>query len=500
MLRTIEIDPEGTSAAYAADPVFRQAVAEMQAETADDVASLKRRKIWMVNSTESGGGVAEMMETVVGLIREVGAEVTWAVMETDESQFFEYTKNIHNLLHGAGDPDKLQGDAEATYEAVSRRLAETIIEHIGPNDILCVHDPQPLAAGAYVVDELGIPAVWRCHIGSEEDTPESKATWAHLRPWIEQYDRTVFSLPEYVPEFLTDRTDIIPPAIDPISPKNRHMKPQEVAEVLARSALVDTDHPTTQFDQVARRLQRDGTFAPATEPEDIGLLFRPTFCEISRWDRLKGFHELLEGFARLKESIRPDANGQTTFDSDSATGHRGDAHRTRIADARLLLVGPDPATVSDDPEGQETLEDIKETWQALDDDLKEDVAVVVMPEDQVRSALVINALQRSATVVVQNSLREGFGLTVTEAMWKRAVLAGSDTGGIRAQITDGENGVLIPDASDPDSVARTLDEVLGSKEQWDEWSLNAHRNVTDEYLVFRQVTRWIATARNAVES
>lgn len=498
MLRTIDVDPEWTPEDYVTEPVLRQAVEEMRTVTTDEVAGLKRRKIWMVNSTASGGGVAEMMETLVGLLRSLGAEATWAVMEIDEDEFFDYTKNIHNLLHGAGNPDMLDGPTSERYEQVSRELAETIIEHMDINDILCVHDPQPLAAGAYVVDEIGVPAVWRCHIGSEEASPESQAAWEYLRPWIEQYDKTVFSLPEYVPEFLEDRTDIIPPAIDPESPKNRWMKPQEVSSVLARSALVDTDHPTNHYDQVARRLQPDGTFAPATEPVDIGLLFRPTLCEISRWDRLKGFVQLMEGFARLKASMRTAADHPAAASGNPHQQQREEAHRQRVSNARLLLVGPDPSSVSDDPEGQETLEEIKDSWQSLDAELQEDIAIIVMPEDQFRSALVINALQRSATIIVQNSLEEGFGLTVTEAMWKRAVVVGSATGGIQAQIQDGENGLLIPDSSDPESVAETLDEVLRAKEQWDEWSLNAHRNVTDEYLVFGHVTRWLDTIDSVV--
>ena len=498
MLRTIEVDPERTPEDYATDPVLRQAVEEMRTATADDVDAIDGRKIWMVNSTASGGGVAEMMEMLVGLVRSLGAAATWAVIEVDDADFFEYTKNIHNLLHNAGDPERLAGPGKDVYERQSRTVADTMVEHLTPDDILCVHDPQPLAAGAYVVDELGLDAVWRCHIGSETQSPESDAAWEFLDPYIDRYDRTVFSLPEYVPPALEGTTDIIPPAIDPESPKNRYMKPQEVASVLARADLVDTEHPVEEFGEGARRLQGDGSFGPATEPEDLGILFRPTLVEISRWDRLKGFVPLLEGFAAVKEAAQTEVGEPGPLADTLPASGRSEGHRERIADARLLLVGPDPSSVSDDPEGQETLAEIETAWQALDDYLKEDVAVVVMPPDQYESALVINALQRAATIVVQNSLQEGFGLTVTEAMWKRAVMVGSDTGGISAQVEDGENGLLIPDASDPASVARTLDEAFERADEWDDLSLTAHRNVTDDYLVFGQVTNWLDTIGKVV--
>ncbi len=481
MIQLIDIDVEHTMAEYATDTVLRNSVEAMQNAVTDDVDALDGRTVWMVNSTASGGGVAEMMPKLVSLFRALGVEAKWAVIDVDEPVFFEFTKGIHNLLHGAGDPELVDHE-RSIYEATSRSVADELADRIGPDDVLVVHDPQPLAAGAMVVEELDVPAVWRCHIGSEERSEKSRTAWEFLEPWIRDYDRTVFTLPAYVPDFLATEADIIPPAIDPFSAKNRRLKPQEVAMVLARADLIDTDHPVEPFDQPARRLQDDGSFAPATEPGDIGLLFRPTVCQISRWDSLKGFVPLLRGFAELKRDARS---------ADEST--RSDDHRERIDDARLLLVGPDPSSVADDPEGREALENLEEEWLSLDPELREDTAVIVMPPDQHESALVINALQRCSTVVAQNSLQEGFGLTVTEAMWKRAVLMGSDTGGITAQIRDGKDGRLVPDSGDPASVAETLDSVLESSDQWNDWSYSAQRRVTDDYLVFEQVSRWLET-------
>lgn len=503
MVQRIDVEMEHTLAEYATDVVLRESVREMQDAVTDDVAALEGRTVWMVNSTASGGGVAEMMPKLLGIFRTLGVDAEWAVIDVDEPGFFEFTKDVHNLLHGTGDPEIVDRE-RALYERASRSVADDLADRLSPEDVLVVHDPQPLAAGAKVAEELGIPAVWRCHIGSERQTEKSRAAWEFLQPWVRDYDRTIFSLPAYVPEFLRDDATIVPPAIDPFSAKNERLKPQEVAGILARAELVATDHPTEPFDEPARRLQADGTFAPATEPADLGLLFRPVVCQISRWDSLKGFVTLLRGFARLKREVRPaddasaDVGGTSEREGGATNGGertngtaRTDAHRRRIEDARLVLAGPDPSSVADDPEGQAALEAIEEAWHSLDPSIRRDVAVVVMPSDRHDSALVINALQRCATVVAQNSLREGFGLTVTEAMWKRAVLMGSDTGGIGAQIRDGEDGRLVPDAADPGSVAETLDAVFGAPDRWDEWSHSAQRRVADNYLVFEQVTRWL---------
>ncbi|WP_458204455.1 glycosyltransferase [Haladaptatus sp. NG-SE-30] len=487
MVRVIDVEMEHTLAEYETDIVLRGAVRKMRDAVTDDVTALDGRTVWMVNSTASGGGVAEMMPKLVGLFRTLGVDAEWAVIDVDEPAFFEFTKDIHNLLHGAGDPEIV--DQERTlYKRASRSVADALGERLSPDDVLVVHDPQPLAAGAMAADALEIPAVWRCHIGSEQQSEKSQTAWEFLRPWVEDYDRAIFTLPTYVPEFQRGEATIIPPAIDPFSAKNKRLKPQEVASILAQADLIATDHPTEPFDEVARRLQADGTFEPAINPADLGLLFRPVVCQISRWDNLKGFVPLLEGFARLKRDVRSTADAAVDDERETA---RTDAHRRRIEDARLVLAGPDPSSVADDPEGQAALDEIKETWHSLDSSIQRDVAVVVMPPDQHDSALVINALQRCATVVAQNSLREGFGLTVTEAMWKRAVLMGSDTGGIGAQIRDGEDGRLVPDAAGPASVAATLDAVFSATDRWDEWSHSAQRRVADNYLVFEQVTRWL---------
>jgi trehalose synthase len=236
------------------------------------------------------------------------------------------------------------------------------------------------------------------------------------------------------------------------------------------------------------RLQRDGSFAPATRPEDLGLLHRPIVTQISRWDRLKGFGPLLQGFARMKER---------SFIERHADSER---HRMRLSLSRLVLAGPDPDSVSDDPEGQEVFQEICSRWLELPPEIQQDIAVITLPmASRHNNALMVNALQRCASIVAQNSVQEGFGLTVTEGMWKRNPILGTHAAGIREQVNDGEQGRLLPESDGPDAIAQTIHEMLRAEEERQEWARNARRRVSERYLIFTQVRRWLEVLAQTVE-
>ena len=201
------------------------------------------------------------------------------------------------------------------------------------------------------------------------------------------------------------------------------------------------EHPVVPlaFPETAKRLRGDGTFGPADRDGGIGLLFRPIITQISRWDRLKGFGPLLDAFVTLK-SLRPRCADEFSL-----------RHRHRLGILRLVLAGPDPEAVADDPEGQEVLAELIDAYRALPPSLQDDIALISLPMDSRRdNALMVNALQRCSALIVQNSLREGFGLTVTEGMWKNTGMLGSRACGIRQQIRDGIEGRLIDDPEDSD--------------------------------------------------
>ncbi|MGD9512150.1 MAG: glycosyltransferase, partial [Geminicoccaceae bacterium] len=231
------------------------------------------------------------------------------------------------------------------------------------------------------------------------------------------------------------------------------------------------------FPQPALRLQEDGGFAPATFPEDLELLFRPTVVQVSRWDRLKGFAPLLRAFARLKAAADREAE---------------ERHRRRLAVTRLVLAGPDPGGVADDPEAEAVLAELAGLWRALPGEIRRDVALLKLPmASRKENALMVNALQRCASVVVQNSLREGFGLTVAEAMWKARPVLGSAADGILAQLRDGQEGRIARDPEDHEGLADLLSDMLRRSKERDNWGRNGQLRVTREFLAFAETRRWL---------
>jgi trehalose synthase len=251
--------------------------------------------------------------------------------------------------------------------------------------------------------------------------------------------------------------------------------------ILSHAGLVRPNWPlvAAPFAARASRLQADGSWAPATEPDDLGLLHLPIVTQVSRWDRLKGWHVLMEAFRRMK--LRADGDGP----------HGRGARAVRLA--RLVLAGPDPASVSDDPEGLDVLEDLRRTYVALEPPIQADIALLTLPMvSRKENALMVNALQRASTIVAQNSLREGFGLTVSEAMWKGVpILGNSQAAGIRQQVRDGLDGRLVADPEDADALATVMREMLANEHARDDWGRSAQHRAYEDLLVFSQLRRWL---------
>lgn len=477
MLQEVEFEPGNALEAYAPFVFLAPAIEAFRDAARRQAPRLEGRTVWMVNSTAQGGGVAEMLPQLVTLLREVGIDCRWVVAGADDERYFALTKRIHNLLHGDGGGEVTADEADV-YAQISAANGEALAERIRDGDVLVVHDPQPAGAGAIVTQKRRIQAIWRCHIGLDRETPATRAAWDFLLPWLAPYDHAVFTLPDYVPSGLKQDVSVVPPSIDPLSHKNRELSVHKLTGVLSCAGLVGDGHPTLgePFPEPAQRLQRDGRFGSALAPEDLGLLYRPIVTQVSRWDRLKGYGPLLDGFRRMKEAP---PNGDPR-------------HNERIGLVRLLLCGPDPASVADDPEGKAVLEELVEAWLALPERLQRDVALLVLPMgSRKHNALMVNAIQRCSTVVVQNSIREGFGLTATEAMWKGCAVLASNAAGLRAQVRAEVDGCVVEDPHDADSIARTLDHMLSRPLARGGWGLNGRRRVTDEYLVFRHAARWL---------
>lgn len=324
--------------------------------------------------------------------------------------------------------------------------------------------------------------IWRSHIGLDVENAATRAAWEFLDPYLHAYDGAVFSAPEYIPERLAGHATIIYPGIDPLAPKNRDLSLRRTIEVLCNGGLIPCPGPTVgdRYLSPAQRVLPDGTFAPASVADSIGLLTRPLVTQVSRWDRLKGFLPLLEAFALLKRSLH---DGRSTIDP---------AHQRHLELARLLLVGPDPSAIQDDPEAREVLDELRAVYRALPSELQADVAILLLPMHSLEeNALMVNALQRASTIVVQNSLREGFGLTIAEAMWKRIpVLSNSRACGPRQQVRDGLDGCMVSDPENRVELQAALRGMLSDSARLERWGYSAQRRVHEHFLVFGQLLAW----------
>ncbi|MCL2723138.1 MAG: glycosyltransferase [Polyangiaceae bacterium] len=461
-------------------------VAALRAEAAGLAPRLAGRTVWMVNSTSQGGGVAEMMPKLVSLLGEVGVRCRWGVIRSDRAAFFALTKRIHNMLHGQ-EGGSLDAQDRALFECVNRRNGNDLRGMLAPGDIVVIHDPQPLALGAFLKAEHGVITIFRSHIGLERETPSTEAAWAFLKP----YAAVVFTADAYAPSFLASRAVTIRPSIDPWSHKNRDLTPHKLMGVLCNAGLQRAAQPmvTPPFDHQAMRMGNAEGHPSVDAIEDIGLLYRPIVTQVSRWDRLKGFHPLLLAFVRLKErrmrgAILP-----------------GDRHARRIELLRLVLAGPDPSSIQDDPDAQDVLHSLTTSYAKLSPELRRDIAIISLPmQSRKENALIVNAIQRCSTLIVQNSIEEGFGLTATEAMWKRGTVLGTRAYGLCCQIRDGMDGLLTKNPEDPEEIANHLDMLLSDGARRELMGNAAQRRVHAESLVFSQVAAWLRLFTRCIHS
>jgi trehalose synthase len=480
MAQRIQIEPLTTLGQHAQHANLAPSVSALRAEAAALARGLHGRTLWMINSTARGGGVSEMLPGIVTHMRDLGIRAEWVVIESEDEAFFQLTKRIHNMIHGDGDPG-LTGDDRRLLERVNRENAISLRQEIRRDDIVVVHDPQPMPIARMLREHADITAVWRCHIGLDNNNAATDDAWRFLQPYAADYEHAVFSAPEYAPAYFEGRSSIIYPALDPLTAKNRPLTVQSVVSVLSRAALLHPPGPAVEppFETVARRFQPDGTWQPAVRPDDLGLLTRPILLQVSRWDRLKGFLPLMRGFARFRQQL--------------AAGTSGVDDRTqRLALSRLVLAGPDPDSIADDPEGREVLAELSEAWLGCSADVRADIALIALPmTDPVTNALIVNALQRVATIAVQNSLREGFGLTIAEAMWKGVpVLTNSKACGPRQQVRDGVDGRMVGDPENVDGIAHALHQMLAS-DQLGTWGRNAQQRVHEHFLIYAQLRHWV---------
>ena len=429
---------------------------------------LDGRIVWNVNATATGGGVAEMLQALLAYGRGAGVDTRWLVLD-GTPEFFRLTKRIHNLLHGSpGDGEGLDDQDRATYEAVLAANLESLKAKVRPGDIVLLHDPQTagLVPG---MCETGAHVIWRSHVGRDVSNEYTDLVWDFLQPYVEPSHAWIFTRREYAPGFVDpERLRMIPPSLDPFTAKNGELGPADVQATLRHVRLVDfpEDHGSLDF------VRRDGT--PGTVRAHSGLIEGGQIVpadarlvlQVSRWDRLKDMTGVLRSFADHIDEMPPDAH--------------------------LMLVGPDTSGVTDDPEGAEVLAECLELWQAQPADARRRIHLCSLPMDDTdENAHLVNAIQRHAAVVVQKSLVEGFGLTVTEPMWKSRPVVASRIGGIQDQIVHGESGLLLDDPEDLEAFAGLVRSVLEDDSLGLRVGSAARERVREHFLGDRHLIQYV---------
>jgi trehalose synthase len=352
--------------------VGRQSIGDYEATAGREVIErlrslaepLRGARVLHLNATPYGGGVAEILRSEVPLMRDLGIACDWRII-TGDKDFFSVTKTMHNALQGA--KRSITDHEKEIYLTYSTRNAHLLEEEY---DLIVAHDPQPLAC-PYFHGRRGTRWIWRSHIDTSEPNPE---LWAFLRPYLQDYDAAVFTLGDFVPpEFPVPRVEVIPPAIDPESPKNIELS-SKIADRILGWLGVELD--------------------------------KPLVTQVSRFDPWKDQPGVIEAYRMVKEEV---------------------------PDLKLALVG---SMALDDPEGWEVYRQIKEA-------AREDPDIDIFTNLTGVSNVEVNAFQRFSDVCVQKSIREGFGLVVSETLWKGTPMVAGEAGGIPLQMPGEAGGFLV---------------------------------------------------------
>jgi trehalose synthase len=362
------------------------------------------RSMLHINATAYGGGVAEILQNLVPLLRDAGVDAHWAVLDAPAA-FYDVTKKIHNALQG------MKLDLSDTEKKLFLDVARENAEQLTAADVVLAHDPQAVALRHFAKDPKGAGSVWRCHI---DLTAAHQPVWSFLRPFVEEHDASIWTMPQFVRPDLKQKVLIQAPTIDPFSEKNREMPIDEAREVVRRFRV------------------------------DPG---RPMLLQVSRFDPWKDPLGVIDAYRLVKKEVPA---------------------------VQLVMIG---SLADDDPEGQEYL-DRTGKHAAGDSDV-----YLFTNLDGVKDREV-NAFQRASTVVIQKSLREGFGLVVAEALWKGIPVVAGKVGGIVIQIQDGVSGYLV---SNPEECAARCLVLLRDEAVRKRMAAAGREHVRENFLITRDL-------------
>lgn len=373
-------------------------------------AALKGIKVVHINSTKTGGGVAEILTSMINLMAALGIETQWEVID-GTPLFFECTKLFHNAIQGIKHSIP-SSQLLKVYERVNYENAERLKPQLEGADVVFIHDPQPAALIDFFPQRKN-KWIWRCHI--DASNPQ-RDVWKFLGRYIKNYDASIFSLVDFV-QPLPHPIYLIPPSIDPLSDKNILLNDEEIRLIYKKFSLD---------------------------------LKKSMILQVSRFDYFKDPVGVIKAY-RITKKYK--------------------------SDLQLVLAG---GGAPDDPEGEAVLKEVK---LAAEND--PDIHILYLPADSHRT---INALQRAAHLVLQKSLKEGFGLTVTEALWKNKPVIGGNSGGIRLQVINNQTGFLV---DTPEGAAERMLYLLQNPLLIDEMGKNGKKIVYENFLITRHLRDYL---------
>jgi trehalose synthase len=372
---------------------------------------LQGKRLVHLSATAFGGGVAEINYALVPLMKDAGLDAEWRIIAGAE-EFFAVTKTIHNALQG--DETGLTETQQEVYRRYQELNAEQFVDDY---DFVLVHDPQPAGMIEHFPDSRA-HWIWRCHIDLSQP---NRQVLDFLLPWLQRYDAAIFHRQEYVPSHAEIPPSFIwPPAIDPLTPKNMALSPEDAAYIVDQFGI-DVD--------------------------------RPVLTQVSRFDPWKDPLGVIDAYRIVKEEH---------------------------PDVQLALVG---SMAHDDPEGWDYYNRTV-TYAAGDPD------VYILSNLNNVGSVEVNAFQVHSDAVIQKSTKEGFGLTVTEALWKTRPVVASRVGGIVAQIQDGETGWLV-DPQSPEECAQACIEILSDPAAARQRALRGKEFVRRNFLMPRLLRDWL---------
>jgi len=366
----------------------------------EEAKPLKGRHISHINSVATGGGVAEILNSLVLLMNTAGIKTGWRLFKASES-FFQVTKKFHNALQG----EKINFSARKKRIYLEEIEKNSIMNHFDDHDLIVVHDPQPLAMIKHLKKKQ--TWLWRCHIDIKHAYPP---VWNFISRYIRQYDGMLISMEKYKHSNISIPNFIVQPSIDPLSFKNRDLSQKEISRLLWKQNI-DSD--------------------------------KPIVCMISRFDKWKNHDGVLKTYAKVRKKAK----------------------------CQLVLMG---SSASDDPESLQIFADVNHKVKKM-----KDVTLITHHDD-----FLVNALQREAKLVYQMSLREGFGLTVSEALWKKTPVIATNRGGIPLQVIDGKTGFIV---HSPGQAADATLKLLKNPKLQEDMGAAGREHVKNNFLITRHL-------------